>query len=405
LSSSIDARVEFSMSATVKTHGLDGKLVEPDWAPLTLDEVRALLRQFPACGEPIAIETVSPRPFSAASVVSTGSRRVFIKRHHQSVRDRDGLLEEHRFLAHLLAHGAAVPRVLANDAGETAIEAGEWTYEVHETPAGVDLYRNALSWTPFNRVEHAYSAGQALARMHRAAEEFDAPRRKSQSLVASFTIIVAKDADAEFDRFVASRPALRDYLQTRDCRDEALEMLVPFHKKLQPLLPALAPLWTHNDLHASNLLWSERGDEATAIIDFGLADRTNAVHDLAQAIERNIVEWLTLVEYPAHPENVPVHFDHLRALLDGYESVRPLSDAEQAALAPMTALCHAEFALSETDYFLSVLHSQEKAYMACEGWLVGHARWFCSAAGKKLLDAIGHWAETRNCHTGEIRQA
>ncbi len=118
---------------------------------------------------------------------------------------------------------------------------------------------------------------------------------------------------------------------------------------------------------------------ATAIIDFGLADRTNAVHDIAHAIERNIVEWLALVNDPAHPDAVPIHLDHLDALLDGYESVRPLSGEEAAALAPMTALCHAEFALSEADYFLGVLHSEEKAAMAYDGWLVGHARWFRSA--------------------------
>jgi Ser/Thr protein kinase RdoA (MazF antagonist) len=144
-------------------------------------------------------------------------------------------------------------------------------------------------------------------------------------------------------------------------------------------------------------MWSNTGSdaEATAIIDFGLADRTNAVHDLAHAIERNIVEWLALVQNPERPEDVPVHLDHLRELLAGYESVRPLSDAEAEALAPMTALCHAEFALSETDYFLGVLHSREKAAMACDGWLVGHARWFRSTAGKKLLDAIRQWSDGR----------
>lgn len=393
------------MSATVKAHGLDGKLVKPDWAPLTLDEVRALLRQFPACGEPIEIETVSPRPFSAASVVSTNGRRVFIKRHHRTVRDRAGLLEEHRFMAHLLAHGAAVPRVFASESGETAIEADEWTFEVHDIPAGVDTYRDALSWTPFRTVEHAYSAGQSLARLHLASVGFDAPRRKAQQLVASFTIFAAKDAGAEMDRFVELRPALRDYLQTRNCREEAMELLAPFHTELQPLLPALAPLWTHNDLHASNLLWSNSGDDAraTAVIDFGLADCTNAVHDLAQAIERNIVEWLALDQGSrvrdhgsGEARNVPVHLDHLAAMLDGYESVRPVSDEEAAALAPMTALGHAEFALSETDYFLSVLHSEDKAGMACEGWLVGHARWFRSACGDGILDAIRLWANTRD---------
>jgi Ser/Thr protein kinase RdoA (MazF antagonist) len=392
------------MSATVKAHGLDGKLVEPDWAPLTLREVRALLSQFPAFGEPIEIETVSPRPFSAASVVSTRGDRVFMKRHHRTVRDREGLLEEHRFLKHLLTNGAAVPRVFANAAGETAIEASDWTYEVHEAPAGIDLYQDALSWTPFQSAAHARAAGQALARLHLAAKGFDAPRRKTQPLVASFTIFAAQDADAEMDHYVSLRPALRDYLQTRTCRDEALELLAPFHAELQPLLPALAQLWTHNDLHASNLLWSEDGDHATASIDFGLADRTNAVHDLAQAIERNIVEWLFLVEDPDCPEDVPVHFDHLEALLDGYESVRPLSVEEAAALAPMAALGHAEFALSETDYFLSVLHSEEKAPMACEGWLVGHARWFGNAKGQLLLDAIRRWVDARSRRTAEARQ-
>ena len=130
------------------------------------------------------------------------------------------------------------------------------------------------------------------------------------------------------------------------------------------------------------------------MIDFGLADRTHAVHDLAHAIERNIVEWLTLVNDPSHPESVSVHFDHLHALLAGYEQVRRLSAEEAAALAPMTALCHAEFALSETDYFLSVLHSEEKAPMAADGWLVGHARWFHSAAGRALLCDLRQWAST-----------
>jgi Ser/Thr protein kinase RdoA (MazF antagonist) len=376
---------------------MDGTLVEPDWPPLELAEVHSLLREFSGLGEPIKILSVSPRPLSAASVVATRGGRVFIKRHHHTVRDAEGLLEEHRFMAHLLAHGAPVPRVFATVSGKTAIERGEWTYEVHEAPVGVDLYGDALSWTPFRTAAHAHSAGQALARLHRASEGFGAPRRKARPLVASFTIFAAQNPRAAMDRYLTERPVLANYLAVRDSCDEALRLLTPFHAELLPLLLALPPLWTHNDLHASNLLWSDEGSEAqaTAIFDFGLADRTNAVHDLAQAIERNIVEWITLMNDPAHPENVCVHFDHLFALLDGYESVRPLSEDEAAALAPITALCHAEFALSETEYFLSVLHREEKAPMAYDAWLVGHARWFHSAGGGKLLDALRRWTETR----------
>jgi Ser/Thr protein kinase RdoA (MazF antagonist) len=261
----------------------------------------------------------------------------------------------------------------------------------------VDLYEDAISWTPFRTAGHAFSAGQALARLHLASEGFSAPRRKPRPLVAGFTIFAAENPGAELDRYLAIRPALAENADAHSGGAQALELLAPFHAQLLPLLPALTPLWTHNDLHASNLLWSDAGNDAraTAIIDFGLADRTNAVHDLAQAIERNIIEWLALIEAPAHPEDVPIHLDHLRALLDGYESIRPLSDEEAAALAPMTALCHAEFSLTEADYYLGVLHSEEKARLASIDYLAGHARWFRSRGGRKLLDALHRWAEKR----------
>jgi Ser/Thr protein kinase RdoA (MazF antagonist) len=385
------------MSTAVKAHGMDGTLVEPDWPPLALEEVRALLDLFPSCGEPIKLLSMSPRPFSAASVVATSNGPVFIKRHHRAVRDAEGLREEHRFMQHLRAHGAPVPQVFASADGQTAIEIGEWTYEVHEKPAGVDLYEDALSWTPFRSTAHAHSAGQSLARMHNAALGFSAPPRKARPLVASFSIFASTDPASAMAQYLAARPSLAADAITHTHCTRALDLLAPLHAELLPLLPALPPLWTHNDLHASNLFWSNAdGDaRAVAIIDFGLADRTNAVHDLAQAIERNIVEWLALVRDPVHPEDVPVHLDHLLALLDGYERVRPLCAEEAAALAPMTALCHAEFALTEADYFMGALHSPEKAQVASGDYLVGHARWFRGAGGRRLLDALRRWADSR----------
>jgi Ser/Thr protein kinase RdoA (MazF antagonist) len=393
------------MSSAAKAHGLDGTLVDPDWPVLTFDEVRTVIGEFPDIREPVKILSVSPRPFSAASVVSTRGERVFVKRHHRSVRDADGLREEHEFMEHLRRQGAVVPMVYRTKSDVTAVEVGEWTYEVHNTPDGVDLYEDALSWTPFVSVAHAHSAGRALARLHLASEGYQAPLRRLRPLVAGFTIFAAYDPSAEFDSYVAARPSLAEYLRCRTCRDEALELLAPFHAELVPVLSTLSSMWTHNDLHGSNLLWSDAGNDAraVAVIDFGLCDRTNAVHDLAHAIERNIVAWLALVDDPAHPNLVPVHFDHLQALLNGYDSVRPLSQSEAAALAPMTALCHAEFALSETDYFLSVLHSEEKARMACEGYLVEHARWF-RGAGNKLLDALRKWAAMRRPVEGAVRR-
>ena len=273
------------------------------------------------------------------------------------------------------------------------MEIDKWTYEVHELAAGIDLYEDEISWTPFRTASHARSTGEMMARIHLAAKGYDGPARSGRPLVAGLTIYAASDPAAEMERYIAARPALFAYLTQRSCVEDALGLLAPFHRELAQHLPQLAPLWTHNDFHSSNLFWSDRGADAraTAVIDFGLCDRTNAVHDLAHAIERNIVEWLVLVNDRARPERVPVHLDHLWALLEGYESVRPLSHEEAMALRPMTALCHAEFALSEADYFLRVLHSDEKAHMACEGYLVSHAQWW-RGPGAALLDSLRAWA-------------
>ena len=204
-------------------------------------------------------------------------------------------------------------------------------------------------------------------------------------------------------RYVAARPSLAIYPAAERHAEQALALLEPFHQELRPHLRALAPSWTHNDLHASNILWtSDPEPRAATIIDFGLADRTNAVHDLAQTIERNIVDWLAL-----HPSSraAALHVDlpALHALLDGYESLRPLADAEAAALAPMTALCHAEFALSEADYFLGVLHSEPRALIALNDYLVGHARWFHSESGSALLAEIRRWEFARKGISDKVR--
>lgn len=382
------------MTTVATTHGMDKARVEPDWPPLNLEEVRSVLRRFPDCGDPVRMLFISPRPFSAAGVIQTSSGKVFVKRHAHSVRNREGLEEEHRFLAYLYRHGAQVPRVYATPEGSTAVKHGDWYYEVHETHAGVDLYEDALSWTPFLTVGHAYAAGAALARLHRASEGYDARARKARPLTSGFSIFAARNPEIGLMHYLAARPSLQNYLVGRSDCARALEYLAPFHAELLPLLPHLTPLWTHNDLHASNLLWCDAGDQAqvAAVIDFGLSDRTNAVYDLALAIERNMIEWL---ELSAHKKTVPVHLDQLQALLAGYESVRPLHSNEAAALAPMTALCHVEFALSETEYFWSILRSEEKALLASEGYLVGHARWFHSREGRNLLDWLKQWAVER----------
>src|SRR5260370_26068652 len=66
-------------------HGMGKTLVEPDWPPLTGDEVSAVLARYELPCAPAVLRWHSPRPMSAAAIVGCGGAGGFIKRHHRLV--------------------------------------------------------------------------------------------------------------------------------------------------------------------------------------------------------------------------------------------------------------------------------------------------------------------------------
>jgi len=367
----------------VISHGMGAEPVISDWPALTSAEVARILRHYPGVGQPLRLEWHSPRPFSAACVMQTESGPIIVKRHHARVRDVAALGEEHRFVAHLHAGGLPVSTALPTAEGATALADDYWTYEVFRLAPGVDLYREAISWTPFTSHAHARSAGHMLARLHLAAQGYDAPARAARPLISSFSIFSQEDPVRPLQAYIEQRPAISDYLADRPWRGEVAQHLLPWHAALKPYLDELVPLWTHNDWHASNLLWSDATPTAQVqtVLDFGLCDRTCALHDLATAIERNIVEWLSIPQRDVHL----VHLDLLDALLDGYVALAPLTARQLRALAALLPLVHAEFALAELDYFHGVTQSPMNASLAYDTYFLGHAAWFHSAEGQRLL--------------------
>ncbi|MGS0891942.1 phosphotransferase enzyme family protein [Burkholderia stagnalis] len=363
--------------------GVDGEQAERDWPLMTHDEVAAVLARIDGAGAPARLTWHSPRPFSAAALVRMADgRALFVKRHHVSLRDVAGLEEEHRFIAHLREHGCPVPDVLADRGGATAFASGDWTYEVHVVAPGVDAYRGVMSWKPFAYPSHAHAAGHALAALHRASAGYDAPARPVRTLLSSFRVLSSADLAGALERWVDAQPLLVRALGARDWRGDVAAEIGPYHARLAPLLPALAPLWTHGDWHASNLLWTEAGPGARVrtVLDFGLSDRTCAVMDLALAIERNAIDWLA----PADARRI--EYAQIDSLLDGYESLEPLSDDAYAALVALLPIVHTEFALSEVAYFGCIVDAPEIVDVAYDGYLLGHARWFGERDGRQLLD-------------------
>lgn len=358
-------------------HGMGTELEAATWPAITATEAGAILARFPAAGPLTALEWHSPRPFSAAALVRAGGGEFLLKRHHRSVRTPAALAEEHVFMAHLRAGDFAVPEVMVAADGASAVAQGEWSYELHRKSPGEDLYRDRLSWTPFLTRDHAFAAGQALARLHLAAQGFAAPARGPEPLVASFTILPARDPLLAAEAYVSVRPALAAYLADKPWRHDLARLFEQLGAGLVDRLEAEPPLWTHNDWHPSNLLWSPEGAVST-VFDFGLATRTCALHDLATAIERTAIPWLELNDRISDAQAA-------LAVLEGYRTVRPLTRAEVETVVRLLPLVHVEFALSEVDYFAGILGDPVQAGLAWDGYLLDHAHWFLAPAGQAFL--------------------
>ena len=142
-------------------------------------------------------------------------------------------------------------------------------------------------------------------------------------------------------------------------------------------------MWTHNDWHASNLLWdtTQPDSQVSSVLDFGLADQTFALFDLATAVERNSIPWLDL----DIGGSAAASLESVDAILQGYHSVRPLSAQDFLTLAALLPLVHTDFALSEVAYYQGIVGSEANATVAYEAYLIGHTRWFNGAEGQRLL--------------------
>ncbi|WP_414611352.1 phosphotransferase enzyme family protein [Stenotrophomonas pavanii] len=368
-------------SPSHRVQGLNNDEVAADWPPISAADIAWLRQRYPQLDSGSHARWHSPRPLSAAAIVSGANGAVFVKRHHHSVRSATCLEEEHHFIAHLAAAGVPVVQVLPAADGRTAVEHGEWTFELHAVGAGDDLYRDAVSWSLLTDVTQAREAGRALAQLHRAAASYHAPQRSTHLLVARDDLIRADDPIAAIKAGLHERSGLARYLARIPWEAQLQRDVLPWHAGLAERLRAEPRLWAHNDWHVSNLLW--RDGQVSTVLDFGLASPTSALFDLATAIERNAVAWLELER-----GSEAVRLDIALALLEGYRQVLPLSAARVHLLADLLPMVHFDFALSEVEYFEGITGSTANADVAWQPFMLGHPAWFHTAPGQALLQAL-----------------
>jgi len=240
---------------------------------------------------------------------------------------------------------------------------------------------NAISWTPFRSLAHAHSAGQALASpFSRARFRRSAPQ--APPVVASFTIFAARDPS----RHGALSWARLRWLATRAfaCAPRRRS------NSSRPSTPSCAApsrawlLWTHNDCTPQSFLERSISDaRATAL----LIRPRRPYQRRARPGPRHRTQHCRMADTRPKLKTAPSCSSRPfgRALVATNPS--PAHSRRGRRPCAHDRSRHAEFALSEADYFLGVLHSEEKPSQL--RWLlVGHASWFNTNSGERFLDSV-----------------
>ena len=377
-------------------HGMGSDWENKDWLHITVPELHRLQSYYPCLQGSVKILWCSPRPFSSAVLIevvqalaSTGQTNLhpyFIKRSHRSFRRAQDILQEHAVLQHLASKNIPVATLITSNCGQTALEVGDWTYEVYEKAAGFDLYVDQQSWTPFFYTEHAAKVGSLLAKLHTAMQDFpELHGRSTRYLASNQQLLESENIVTAIQQRIDNSPELSRYFADKNLDAVFLERVSQTHRKIKHVLQQATKIWTHNDLHASNLFWSTQSADAniTAVIDFGLSDRNSALYDLAITIERNFIDWLAL----EHTSQINVDEAGLSAFLQAYcAEIHPQQDF--SILPELLKIVHLDFAFSELEYFVGITQNLKHADAAYYDWIVGHVNWFFTEQGQQFIQTF-----------------
>jgi homoserine kinase type II len=181
------------------------------------------------------------------------------------------------------------------------LRSGGYLTRVHDKPAAIVSFLDG-AWPRAPTLAHCAAVGTALARMHVALFGFAPTRANALSVAGWEKLIKPRLTEAE-----ALRPGLARLVESD---------MTEVRGRWPSTLPKGA---IHADLFPDNALFV--GDRLTGVIDFYFACTDFLAYDLAVCLNA----WCFT---EAHEYDL----EHGRAMIGAYQAVRPLSDAERAAL-------------------------------------------------------------------------
>ena len=315
--------------------------------------------------------------FAVSRCRTADGRDLYLKRQPPMGRSIEQVRWQHRLTNHLADRGVPAARALG------LVEQDGFWYELLEPAAGRDAYAGADSWDPFRRDVHVAAAGAMLARLHQAGADFSPLIPQPQAGFVVQLGLAGLGAVAAVEELGRLRPAVAEYLSGQDWRPPAAAAYDRLLARVAERLERLAARPLHGDWQTNNLFFE--GDRLTGVIDFHQADCGPRLLDLAVAVERNCFFWNRI----SAGDDRAYDLRQAAFLVAAYDAVEPLAADERAAFPDVLAACQFEYGISFLDYYWGAERDREKADWAWHTFVLGHAEWWASPAGREAAAAVG----------------
>ena len=364
-------------------------IVAQRWANVDLDEANIVCSLLEDPLEADCVLSHSLRPMAAGSLIRAHYKDDSSKKSQNlDVYIKSTIRPYHRFAEHLLQNKISTPKYLyfnknseflgleKNTAGDiyvdgTLLVIGDCAYEVTLKASGEDRYKDAYTWDPPKTCEEAKNLGVMMAKIALASQSFDEPNPKEINAFQSrFSLCASEDVQKAAEVWLENRPDLAKFLKEQNCEIvKDLSEFAPTCKKIYDLGYAnLKKQWTHGDPHISNFMWE--GSAPSAVFDFGMAYKNTAIYDLAMTLERNTIQWVDI----ANGKKDSFRTDLAEAILQGYASVRPLTDVEKELLPLVLSVSQIEQCVEFVDYYLKSNGSYDFKIWGYDTGFLDHAR-------------------------------
>ena len=263
------------------------------YTQLSRDAIEALLKQYD-CGELLSFDGILQGVENTNYKIETDRNR-FILTVFEKRTNADDLPFFFDFMGHLAKSGVYCPTVIHSKTGPAIVKIAGKSAALISFLDGHNI--DASMITP----DLCLEAGELLARMHIAAQSFDQSRENSMSL-QTWKIIFKK---------------------IKDKVDDALSVLIEDELKMaeETLAADLPKAVVHADFFPDNVFM--RDGHVEGVIDFYFSSTDYLVYDLAMTVNAWCFE---------KGEFLSDRFD---ALINGYQSCRPLSEAEKKSFKGM----------------------------------------------------------------------